>query len=695
MRALTNDIPFGPFEGTDIEVYIGGKSKTARIHVDRSCIPNSRTATMPLNAETVNRMCKQCARSTRWARRDTALGMFLQAIASIPEDSQGNLDDDYPPAECARAAELLRTGEYPLDEDDDDLWEKFSEARELRDSLYSSWRYARRAARDAHAAVAAYPWLGSWAAPRLSAVEAEAESLRALIAQTIGPERLVIAAAAMSLVEPELPADRLEFSVLGNSHDVHRVLNKCWRRWCDAAAGGCTAAEMASQAMYVVDSALGRKRNGRDAAMAATKELIGDWTNQIYSVADLDEPVVHRDVVVQAHDPGREDNDPWEMLTRWELAVVVRYATAFSWAHDAVLLTVPDLVARHLLDNPNGLRAAELDSSDPLGAFTEWVATHLPTSPGVLPGTLDDTSINKRRMLTSSDVDRLRRSGASVYQVYSASDGTEVLHISTLAERCANGWRGVVLAGPNDLPSAIIEPWIDEIQAGLNDEPDPLGTRAGEQSVVNRRYGQDRFFIERRLRMLALVRTATDLRTLTERYEQSDRDIDWHGLLTPHQLDLTPFKPATNADKRVSGLGLPLEVLASVQIYTTDGTSRYQGKGHSPFCSFARSGRASLDDSFDLLHVRDLLGSGNPDWCSVCGGYATRRLDDLQLRYYRTAHELLALSRYLDRPWQLAKTRSALEKLADFDPDGCGSFCSASREWESAVHSLLSRTSTT
>ncbi|WP_410666201.1 hypothetical protein [Amycolatopsis sp. lyj-84] len=704
MRALTVDIPLGPFDGADVEVYIGGKSKTARIHADRSCLPVTRHIIMPLNTETIGRMCRQCGRTARWARPNSALGMFLQAITSMPDESPGSIQEDYPAAECARAAELLQNGEYPPDEDedDDDLWNEYGSARELRDSLYSSWRYARREARNAHAVVAAYPWLRSWAAPILAIADSEAELLRNLISQTIAPDRLMIATAALSLPQPDLPAERPEFAILGSPHHVLRILGKCWHRWRDAAAHGRSTDDMARAAELALDSALGRKRKGRDAAISTLTELIDGWTKQADAAAEHHISAPHRNVVIQATKPRQADQDPWDAATAWELAVIARYGTRFSWTHDAALLTVPDVIARHLLGDRHGLQADELDTADSLAGFIQWESARPSVSTGILPGILDDTTIGKRRTLTSGDVDRLRRSGAEIFQVYSPAGGTEVLTIGALAKRCAQGWRGAIMAGPDDLPADLIAAWMNDLEGSLNDDVDPLSTQAGEHTVIQRRYRSDREAVERRLRLLALVRTVADLRTLTDGYEPPDRDIEWLGLLTPHPLDLRPFEPPAD-DRRMRGLGLPLGVLASVQIYTTDGSGRYIGKGHSPFCSFARSGRTTLDDRFDLLHLQDLVGPLNPDWCSVCGGYAARRLDDAQLRYYRTAHELLELGDRLDgwgrwprsRSEELTEIRPKLESLANIDPDNCGSLCMASTKWRSTIDSLLADTDET
>lgn len=119
------------------------------------------------------------------------------------------------------------------------------------------------------------------------------------------------------------------------------------------------------------------------------------------------------------------------------------------------------------------------------------------------------------------------------------------------------------------------------------------------------------------------------------------------ALTRPHPLQaLTGRGP-----RHRSGLGLPLAVLAHVQLYTTN-THRGYGKGHSPYCSHARR-QDHLDSRYDLLTVAELLPIQEPEWCSKCGGYAVRRLDDVQLRYYRSAHRLLWISHQLQqrRTW--------------------------------------------
>jgi hypothetical protein len=61
----------------------------------------------------------------------------------------------------------------------------------------------------------------------------------------------------------------------------------------------------------------------------------------------------------------------------------------------------------------------------------------------------------------------------------------------------------------------------------------------------------------------------------------------WCALLSADYPNLRPFRPRDSATHGESGLGLPLGVLADVQIYTTDADSLTLNNGHSPFCQHA------------------------------------------------------------------------------------------------------------
>jgi hypothetical protein len=135
----------------------------------------------------------------------------------------------------------------------------------------------------------------------------------------------------------------------------------------------------------------------------------------------------------------------------------------------------------------------------------------------------------------------------------------------------------------------------------------------GEQ-VVARLSG---LFGERRnaqaaLHSLALARAVPDLRDLESGYDETGhrrstafpRNV-WHGLLAMEQLDLEPFEPVSD-DAWRSGSGLPLGVLARIQLYTTDATGHFQGRAHSPHCAHQRHD-GGLTRDYDLTTAEGML----------------------------------------------------------------------------------------
>jgi hypothetical protein len=182
-----------------------------------------------------------------------------------------------------------------------------------------------------------------------------------------------------------------------------------------------------------------------------------------------------------------------------------------------------------------------------------------------------------------------------------------------------------------------------------------LGGAAGERKLRWMHHGEDDIrLLERSFRIFTLGRGVHDLRTLDpESYSgvpAVPRDVWLALLLVRDHLNLRPFWQSATDDARNSGLGLPLSVLADLQIYTTNADPRIAGKGHSPFCQHAQDSGVRHDDF--LLTLEEVMRRSDLDWCSICGGYALRRLSDEQISYYRVAHRLLdihqALTRELD-----------------------------------------------
>jgi hypothetical protein len=110
-----------------------------------------------------------------------------------------------------------------------------------------------------------------------------------------------------------------------------------------------------------------------------------------------------------------------------------------------------------------------------------------------------------------------------------------------------------------------------------------------------------------------------------------------HALLVRGDcVDLTPFEG-----------GVPLGHLATVPVYCSDVRRQWASKPHGPGCQHHKNLRG--DD--DLLTLGEWVGrlsaaAQKSSWsrevcvCSRCGGFAIRRLNTVQLRYWRVVHEV-------------------------------------------------------
>jgi hypothetical protein len=168
VAALTDDIPFGPFEGVPIRAYTA-RSKQARLHVSRECSSLSAVDavefSVPLTASSVKRMCSGCVKSPRWARPTTSLGVFLDDLLTgggllheLSSYGPDDLADDLEGHDVVRAAELLRSGEWPQDEEDEAADEAHEEARFVRDNLLLPfWLGAVESLHSAYRVIVRYP----------------------------------------------------------------------------------------------------------------------------------------------------------------------------------------------------------------------------------------------------------------------------------------------------------------------------------------------------------------------------------------------------------------------------------------------------------------------------------------------------------------------------------------------------------
>ncbi|TGN79086.1 hypothetical protein E5083_05350 [Streptomyces bauhiniae] len=403
-------------------------------------------------------------------------------------------------------------------------------------------------------------------------------------------------------------------------------------------------------------------------------------------------------------------------LSEWELGVLVSWGTDADWAHPAMTLRVPGSVARRLLADASDLSCSETGESDTVEQTAQETAQ--PFGPGVF----DDVPVHARRPVTTGDLRALHavsRDSDQLYLVMSLAAGPQVLPLSALEDGVAGGGRYVIIAVADDVPDTLVAASCAEFtEAEADNNPgsrspvhepgDPafgreLGTAEGERLTV--RLARSFHDPKAALRSLVLARNIADLRDLGDdwdRYESRRSPVHfsvWHGLLAMEQPDLRPFLPVS--DDRWGGSGLPLGILAGVQVYSTDVTGRYEGRAHSPDCQHTQRGRG-LSRYYDLATVEQMLDAERFDPCSKCGGYAIRRLTAAQVAYYRAAHQVHDLAGRVQwstgnpsRPGvDFASLLAEVKKWVDTSADDWFEERREFREWNHFLHQLLRQVQT-
>ncbi|MGW7441959.1 hypothetical protein [Kitasatospora sp. NPDC054795] len=726
--SLTADVPLGPFEGTPVTVH-SAKGKNAKLHATTTCTQlRSRditTTQVPLNADTIGRMCSRCAQVGAWARPDTGLGIFLRALGGIgllyqlQSYTEADPDDEVTQEEAEGAAEVLRA--EPVSEEDetyDEDRDARDEAERLRDLTLSRWRDAADSLHLAESVAAKFPWLTDWARPKVALKEEHLQTLHERAGLFVDAAALLEAAAATSLEMPELPTDEEAFSAIGDRRAVAGRLRSMWSRWQGAAADawGLPGDHLVT---YQAVGGIHSRRKGYDEACRATDRLLASWEEEARRVAGAADPNVT--VTLTAHLQEPPEEDPYSQqrergllggLDNWTIGVLLTYLTSGDWGRRRLTFRAPQLIVDQLLARAALVRCEPEPPSAPTAA-----GEASPLGPGVF----DDAPVHQRRPLTAEHLRLLSTApGAEdqLYTVFSTDAGTEVLPFKELERRAARGWRGVLLASSADLPAALIDPWSEAIgqrpeepsalwRERMREADDPLfgerlGLDAGAERTAWLVFSDRPWAREFNLRLLAVARGVPDLRSLDSGYDRAGRSRSlpsavWHGLLAHGQdLDLEPFEAPDASTWKPSASGIPLGALEQVQVYAVNADPRYQGKGHSPFCSHVRERGVVADD--DLLTIADLLGDTKFDWCSKCGGYAIRRLTDTQLSYYRAAHRLHDIAQSLD-PGRGGHDRldtetitRRLRELADWRPAGEDHwYTSGARRWRRVVHELQAK----
>ena len=727
---LTPDIPLGPFEGTPLTAYAAA-GKAARLHASLTCnrlrTDTPRELRVPLDAATIARMCTECASWGRWARPGTALGLFLEEFRGIGMAYQLNFclgpdpDDPDPTArEITKAAAVLHQGEPSSDEDgdhDEDAWAAYREARDLRDSVVSTWGLAATSLLDAAGRAARYPWLSSWAAKRLELKAQYAETLRRQAVALISEETLITAAVVDREEEPELPVTDPTFAVLGDQVAVRRALSGLRREWRSQVR---TGRELPGYYSYLGYDLMGSKRKGRELLNARKNMMLDSWAERLRSnvAAALQEP---RKLVLATVPTGTgADVQRWSVkrdLGFWDTGILLTYTRAVDWPSRTFLLSVPAVVAERLLRRRSSLEGsecqAELDGAQsPESILRSAIASKVGENgnSAYLPGTLDDTPVTQRRITGLAEVWVLRKRldhASQLFVVCSASGGVEVLSLARLERRCEEGWSGILLAEAGDLPDAMIEPLIadsgppeseaegapadedsgedryERWRTGGREPNDPdfgahLGMDVAAQELQRfHRWPGARGRADRALRAMALISGVSDLRSIEGEYtdprEQAVPHAVWKSLLLSRsRVDLLPFRPRDDWPYH-SGLGLPLGVLAHIQVYAKNADLQTMGKGHAPFCQHDQG--KTLDTDYDLMTLAEAMQFPAEEWCSKCGGYALRRFSKIQVAYYRAAHILLGAAESLDQELQgrggsQADLDAITEQLAEVSPWG-------------------------
>jgi hypothetical protein len=606
-------------------------------------------------------------------------------------------DDPEPTVrEIAEAATVLHRGEPPYDEDSDDdeaAWTTYRKATELRDSVVvPAWGLAASSLMEAADRTARYPWLSLWAAKRLERKAQYAEALRQQAAALINEEALIAAAVVDREDEPDLPIADAAFAVLGDQATVRRALSDLRREWRSRVR---TGRELPRCYSYLGYDLMGSRRKGRELFDARKSAMLDCWAERLQPgvASALQGP---RKLVLATVPTGMDaDGQRWSVeraLGFWDIGILLMYTQAVEWPSRAFLLNAPAIVAERLLCHRSALEASECqeDPDDAQSRVSVLRSAGAAKDGGngsgaYLPGTLDDTPVAQRRTVGLAEVRVLRerlRNASQLFVVCSVTDGVEVLSLARLERRCEDGWSGILLAGAGDLPDAMIAPLIADstvpesgTEGALADEEhdedryerrrtggrepsDPdfgahLGLEAGVRELQRYRWWpREQGRADRAFRTAALISGVGDLRSIEGEYtaprEQTVPHAVWRSILLPSaRVNLLPFRPRDDGWHYHSGLGLPLGVLANIQVYTKNADLRTMGKGHAPFCQHNQS--RTLDSDYDLLTLAETMQFPREEWCSKCGGYALRRFSKIQVAYYRAAHILLGAAVGLDQ----------------------------------------------
>ncbi|MGW8847957.1 hypothetical protein ACWGNE_09250, partial [Streptomyces xiamenensis] len=592
----------------------------------------------------------------------TGLGLLYELDAYVQADEETHTDD-----EVRQAAALILPASHGAeddhaqteDEDDGDDFDAVQEARHVRAVVFEQWRAAALSLHHAQRTLALFPWLKPWADARMQLKRTYVALLQQQAQQLVAADALLAAAAVTAMDTPDLPADDPAFAVLGGDRAVLSQLRMLWNSWRCRASGSWEHPREQSYVAYSLVHGMGSRRKGRDGAVERAHGLVAAWTATAQAGADGEHPkrtVLAGFPLQEAAESSARHGAFRDRLSEWELGVLATWTVSVDWERATTTLRVPEPVAARLLSSHSVLSCVEPGRDQPVRTQEQHGR--------VEPGVFDDVPVSDRRVVTVGHLRALRaftRDAEQLYLVLSITDGPEVLALSVLEQRVAAGGQYVIVAGASDLPESLLASrheadqktsTQDEGRVWIRSDHEPdhadfgrsLSMAEGERMLVRLSEGLPNTDADSALRSLLLARGARDLRDLRDGYDSTGErrrifpSAVWHGLLAMDQLSLEPFEPVCD-DAWSSGSGLPLGVLAQVQLYSTDAAGKFQGRAHSPACPHQRGDYGPTRD-YDLVTVEEMLGTERFDPCSKCGGYATRRLSEAQVSYYRAAHQV-------------------------------------------------------
>ncbi len=245
------------------------------------------------------------------------------------------------------AAKLLSSPLRLADDDNeyDEKYEAWSDAKTFREILRRSWSGDSSRVVRAHELIRSAPWISDWASEALVKLEAQAESSRLKFARLISPQTTVLGAITASSKQPDVSPENV--AALGPNGS--ELVNRIWREWqSEAAKGWSLLDEHDFRARSVVREHFGRRRKGLHEALEAAERIAGAWSKAMKSTSDPMATVEVRVRLPIANAGDSHGYGEYDGLTEWSAAVIATHQKAVSWPDGIVSVECPTVVAKAL-----------------------------------------------------------------------------------------------------------------------------------------------------------------------------------------------------------------------------------------------------------------------------------------------------------------------------------------------------------